>query len=53
MTPDYTMEFVWIMQKYNACEVDSVAELLRTPTIKSHAAEHRQRLNQILDNWEG
>ena len=51
LKPDYAMEFIWIMQKYRACDMESIRELLRTPSIKSHVAEHRERLAQILDNW--
>jgi hypothetical protein len=52
MTPDYTMEFVWIMSKYCACELAPITELLGTPTMKTHTANHRPRLSQILERWE-
>jgi ankyrin repeat protein len=52
MTPDYTMEFVWIMSKYRACELNPIKELLGTPAMKTHTASHRPRLSQILERWE-
>lgn len=51
LTSDYTVEFVWIMSKYRACRHDDVVELLRTPSIRSHTATHRARLNELLDAW--
>ncbi|MEX2672835.1 MAG: ankyrin repeat domain-containing protein [Phycisphaeraceae bacterium] len=52
LEPDYTLEFVWIMAKYQACTFETVQELLRTPTIKSHMASHRERLQELLACWE-
>jgi hypothetical protein len=52
MTPDYTVEFVWIMAKYQACSKEHVEALLRTPTIKRHTSKHRQRLAELVKAWE-
>ncbi|MBL1217371.1 MAG: hypothetical protein D8M59_07730 [Planctomycetes bacterium] len=52
LTPDYTVEFVWIMWKYGGCDRDSILELLRTPSIRSHTQEHRARLNELLGDWK-
>jgi hypothetical protein len=35
MTPDYTVEFIWIMAKNQACTRDAISDLLRTPAIKA------------------
>jgi len=51
LTPDYTVEFVWLMSKYRACELSSVQELLRTPSIKAHMKLHRARLDELLATW--
>lgn len=51
MTPDYTVEFVWIMQKYASCKREPVVELLRTPSIRTHVASHWERLRQLIDAW--
>ena len=51
MTPDYTVELVWIMHKYGSCSREAVEQLLRTPTIKSHTAAHRERLQELMAAW--
>jgi hypothetical protein len=51
MTPDYTLEFVWIMAKYHACSKAHIEALLRTPSMKRHVSEHRARLGQMLAEW--
>lgn len=51
MTVDYTIEFVWIMAKYGACELAPLKELLGTPTMKSNTAAHRERLDILLQQW--
>ncbi|MBL1216210.1 MAG: hypothetical protein D8M59_01805 [Planctomycetes bacterium] len=51
LTPDYTVEFVWIKWKYAGCDRNSILELLRTPSIRSHTQEHRARLNELLGDW--
>tara|TARA_R100001132_G_scaffold10032_2_gene9592 strand:- start:158 stop:322 length:165 start_codon:yes stop_codon:yes gene_type:complete len=49
MTEDYTIEFVWIMSKYQACSKSDIKTLLKTPTIKKHTKEHRQQLDELFD----
>lgn len=51
LKPDYAMEFVWIMSKYKGCSRESIEQLLRTSTIKSHTSEHRARLQELLATW--
>ncbi len=51
MSPDYTVEFAWIMQKYGGCARDSVSDLIRTPTMKRHLSRHMGRLREILVSW--
>lgn len=51
LTPDYTIEFVWIMAKFHACAEESIQTLLRTPTIKSHISGHRERVGELLASW--
>lgn len=48
--PDYTIEFVWIMSKYQAAELSTVEKLLSTPTIKRHLARS-DRAFDILKKW--
>jgi ankyrin repeat protein len=51
MKSDYAVEFVWIMSKYKACTHECVQSLLSTPTIKSHLAAHRQRIQELTGSW--
>jgi hypothetical protein len=51
LTPEYTMEFVWIMNKYKACDVKDIEALLRTPTMKAHISAHRAVLDNLLASW--
>jgi hypothetical protein len=48
---DYTMEFIWIMAKYGACEKERVRELVSTLTMKRHLAQLWGRLQEILARW--
>ncbi len=52
MTADYAVEFVWIMHKYDSCSREAIEQLLRTSTIKSHTAAHRERLQELMASWE-
>tara|TARA_R110000868_G_scaffold149766_1_gene372487 strand:- start:207172 stop:208380 length:1209 start_codon:yes stop_codon:yes gene_type:complete len=49
MTADYTVEFTWIMSKYQGCSRTDIKTLLKTPTIKKHTKEHRQQLEELID----
>ena len=51
LAPDYTVEFVWIMQKYNACDKDCIQNLLRTPSIQSLIADHTKRIHELVASW--
>ena len=44
MKPDYTVEFIWIMSKYNASTRENIEELIRTPSIRSLICQH---MNQV------
>ena len=51
MSPDYTVEFIWIMTKYNACKPEALEELIRTPSIQSLISRHRPRINQLIASF--
>ncbi|MCO6043304.1 ankyrin repeat domain-containing protein [Aeoliella sp. ICT_H6.2] len=51
MTPDYTLEFVWIMGKYKACSKQVITSLVHTPKIKRHTAKCSERLAELLEIW--
>ena len=48
MSVDYTVEFVWIMSKYDGCSRETIEQLLRTPTIRRHIAKHQPRIEELL-----
>lgn len=51
MTPDYTMEFAWILSRYQACSKADLQTLLKTTSIRRHAGEHKDRLKELLENF--
>lgn len=51
LKPEYTVELVWIMRRYNSCTKADVAELLRTPSIKSHIAQQSGSISPLLTEW--
>jgi len=52
MKPDYTVEFIWIMSKYGACSLENIDQLIRTPAMQGLIANHRSRVNQLLEAFE-
>jgi hypothetical protein len=56
LKPDYIVEFIWIMSKYNACKRNDIEELIRTPAIKTLISDHMKRVRELLnrlndDDW--
>lgn len=51
MTPDYTLEFIWIMERYGACEKSAISSLIGMPSMKTHLRDQRVRLREILKSW--
>jgi hypothetical protein len=49
MSPDYSVEFIWIMSKYKACARDHIEELIRTPSIRALVSGHLPRIVELLD----
>ncbi|MFH1933296.1 MAG: hypothetical protein ABIN18_17105 [Pseudomonadota bacterium] len=52
LKPDYTVEFIWIMSKYNACKREDVEELIRTPSIRSLIYEYTARVNKLMKKFQ-
>ena len=52
LTPDYTVEFIWIMSRYQACRRDEVEELIRTPAIKALISERMDRISRLMDKLD-
>jgi hypothetical protein len=51
LKPDYTVEFIWIMSKYNAGKREDIEELIRTPSIRSLIYQHMARVNEFLTKF--
>jgi hypothetical protein len=52
MTPDYTVEFVWIMSKYNACKQEDLEKLLRAPALKFLVSKYATRINELQESFK-
>ncbi len=48
MTPDYTLEFIWILTKYNASTRKNLEQLVRTPTIRALVAVHLPKIQKMI-----
>lgn len=48
LLPDYTVELVWIMSKYQACSAQDLEAVLRTPKMKAHLDKHAGRVRELL-----
>ena len=48
MKSDYTVEFIWIMSKYNACKREDIEELIRTPSIRSLISQHSESVAKMV-----
>lgn len=48
LTPDYTLELVWLMAKHGACQRSVIEELLKTGTIRAHVAGHSQQIGELV-----
>jgi hypothetical protein len=51
MSVDYTVEFIWIMSKYNGCNRENIEQLLRTPAIRRHIAKYQSRINELIRDF--
>lgn len=49
MKADYTLEFVWIMAEYQACDRALVEDLLRTQSIKRLTENYTARLRELTE----
>lgn len=49
LIPDYTVELIWLMAKYSACERSVVEHLLKSPALRAHVAGHSQRIDELVE----
>jgi len=50
MSPDYTVEFLWIMSQFKACSLEDAKQLMRTPSIKTLCAKHLDRIGELIES---
>ena len=48
MKADYTVEFIWIMAKYQAARRKDIEELIRTPSIRSVISKYSDRVAKVM-----
>ena len=53
LSPDYTMEFIWIMTKYNACKREDIAQLINSPKMRILLSTHLPRLKELIEEHAG
>ncbi|MBU0714218.1 MAG: ankyrin repeat domain-containing protein [Verrucomicrobia bacterium] len=49
LIPDYTVELIWIIAKYGACDQSVIESLLKTPAIRAHVTLHSDRISQLVE----
>jgi hypothetical protein len=52
MKPDYTVEFIWIMSKYNASKREDIEELIRTLSIRPLISQFTDRVYDLLEKFQ-
>lgn len=48
MTPDYALEFIWLVHEYRAARRRDVQELIRTPSMVRHLKAERPRVTRLV-----
>ncbi len=51
MSPDYTMEFIWIMTEYNACSAETLRTLMKPPAMRVLIEKHKNRYAEIMQGY--
>jgi hypothetical protein len=52
MKADYTVEFIWIMTKYQAARRKDIEELFRTPSIRSVISVYLKKLAKMIQSLD-
>jgi CRISPR/Cas system-associated endonuclease/helicase Cas3 len=47
-----TVEFIWIMSKFNASTCKNIEQLIRTPTMRALLSANQPRINELLEAFE-
>ena len=48
LTPDYTVELIWILSGYKAARPEDIEELIKAPSMRRHIADHLLRINGLI-----
>lgn len=48
LIPDYTVELIWLMAKYGACERSVIDRLLNSSALRAHVAGHWHRIDVLI-----
>lgn len=48
LIPDYTLEFIWILKRYDAFAAEPMQSLLRETAMRRHLADRCDRLRELL-----
>jgi hypothetical protein len=52
MSPDYTVEFIWIMSKFNGCSREHAEQLMRTPSIRALVSKYHSRIDELMETFQ-
>jgi len=48
LTPDYTVELIWILSGYKAARPEDIEELIKAPSMRKYIADHLLRINGLI-----
>lgn len=48
LDPDYTIELIWLLTKYGACDRSVVEHLLKSSAMRAHVAMEWQKINELV-----
>ena len=51
MASHYTMEFIWIMAGYNACDPANIRELMKRPDMRSLVSQYSKRFTELMESF--
>ncbi len=53
MIPEFTVELVWILVKYQSASREDVQNLVRTPSMKKHLSKKGSQVSELIDRLPG
>jgi len=52
MKSDYTVEFIWLMSKFNASTRNNIEQLIRTPTMRALLSAYQTMISELFEAFE-